>query len=220
MRRIDPRPRQRVLLAATLLPATRRCLAPRPLEPDGGMTGQRVAVTWEVAEDDAFRTIDRFMAAQPRALLAQYAIGRAAAESGQQLDRGEQGHSVPLTGYDEYEAETFFPMLGMAIRVVQPGEPTTIYHWETEQEAFLMLAGEALLEAAAVAQEAAPVGDPRHHEAGRGRQQACSRARPGSCRDSPPSRWTMRVSAWTCPAVRYCSFRGCHAARQRVRCLA
>jgi hypothetical protein len=37
------------------------------------------------------------------------------------FDKPEQGHSVPLTGYDEYEAETFFPMLGMAIRVVGPG---------------------------------------------------------------------------------------------------
>ena len=36
------------------------------------------------------------------------------------FDKPEQGHSVPLTGYDEYEAETFFPMLGMAIRVVRP----------------------------------------------------------------------------------------------------
>jgi uncharacterized cupin superfamily protein len=36
-------------------------------------------------------------------------------------------------------------MLGMAIRVVEPGEPTTIYHWETEQEDFLVLHGEALL---------------------------------------------------------------------------
>jgi hypothetical protein len=36
------------------------------------------------------------------------------------FDKPEQGHSVPLTGYDEYEAETFFPMLGMAIRVVGP----------------------------------------------------------------------------------------------------
>lgn len=26
-------------------------------------------------------------------------------------------HSLPLTGVDEYEAETFFPMLGMALRV-------------------------------------------------------------------------------------------------------
>ncbi len=36
------------------------------------------------------------------------------------FDKPGQGHSVPLTGYDEYEAETFFPMLGMAIRVVSP----------------------------------------------------------------------------------------------------
>lgn len=56
-----------------------------------------------------------------------------------------QGFSLPLTGDDEYEAETFFPMLGMAIRVVNPGEPTTTYHWETEQEDFLVLAGEAVL---------------------------------------------------------------------------
>jgi alkaline phosphatase D len=32
-------------------------LAPRPLEPEGGMDGQRVAVGWEVAEDVGFRTI-------------------------------------------------------------------------------------------------------------------------------------------------------------------
>ena len=52
---------------------------------------------------------------------------------------------MPLTGYDEYEAETFFPMLGMAIRVVQPGEPSGTYHWETEAEDFLVLHGEGVL---------------------------------------------------------------------------
>ena len=61
------------------------------------------------------------------------------------FDKPGQGHSVPLTGYDEYEAETFFPMLGMAIRVVSAGEPTGAYHWETEQEDFLVLSGEGLL---------------------------------------------------------------------------
>ena len=61
------------------------------------------------------------------------------------FDKPGQGHSLPLTGDDEYEAETFFPMLGMAIRVVSPGEPTGTYHWETEQEDFLVLAGEGLL---------------------------------------------------------------------------
>ena len=32
-------------------------LAPRPLDPDGGMLGPRTVVTWEVANDDAFKTI-------------------------------------------------------------------------------------------------------------------------------------------------------------------
>jgi uncharacterized cupin superfamily protein len=61
------------------------------------------------------------------------------------FDKPGQGHSLPLTGHDDAEAETFFPMLGMALRVVGPGEVSTIYHWETEQEDFLVLAGEATL---------------------------------------------------------------------------
>jgi uncharacterized cupin superfamily protein len=61
------------------------------------------------------------------------------------FDKPGQGHSLPLTGHDEYEVETFFPMLGMSIRVMGPGEPSTTYHWETEQEDFLVLAGEAIL---------------------------------------------------------------------------
>ena len=61
------------------------------------------------------------------------------------FENPERGHSLPLTGYDEHEAETFFPMLGMAIRVIGQGEPSDMYHWETEQEDFLVLFGEALL---------------------------------------------------------------------------
>jgi uncharacterized cupin superfamily protein len=53
--------------------------------------------------------------------------------------------SLPLTGVDEFEAETYFPMLGMSIQVLSPGEPNAMYHWETEQEDFLLLLGEALL---------------------------------------------------------------------------
>jgi uncharacterized cupin superfamily protein len=56
-----------------------------------------------------------------------------------------RGDSVPLTGNDEFEAETYFPMLGMSIQVLTPGEPNSMYHWETEQEDFLVLSGEALL---------------------------------------------------------------------------
>ena len=53
--------------------------------------------------------------------------------------------SLPLTGCDELEAETYFPLLGMSIQVLAPGEPNAMYHWETEQEDFLVLSGEALL---------------------------------------------------------------------------
>jgi uncharacterized cupin superfamily protein len=60
------------------------------------------------------------------------------------FDKPGRGHSVPLTGCDEYEAETFFPMLGLSIRVMGPGQPSTTYHWETEQEDFLVLAGTGL----------------------------------------------------------------------------
>jgi uncharacterized cupin superfamily protein len=54
-------------------------------------------------------------------------------------------HSLPLTGYDEFEAENYFPMLGMALRVLEPGTPMSSYHWETEAEDFLVLGGTPLL---------------------------------------------------------------------------
>ena len=59
-------------------------------------------------------------------------------------EKPEQGWAVSLTGVDEYEAENFFPMLGMSVRVAHPGDVTTTYHWETEAEDFLVLAGEGI----------------------------------------------------------------------------
>jgi uncharacterized cupin superfamily protein len=56
-----------------------------------------------------------------------------------------RGHNVPLTGWTAYEAETFFPQLGVNLTVLGPGEPIGMYHWEADQEDFLVLAGEALL---------------------------------------------------------------------------
>jgi tetratricopeptide (TPR) repeat protein len=49
--------------------------------------------------DEAFRAIDRWLAAQPGSMAASYAIGRTAAESGLQLDRGEQALKRYLTDY-------------------------------------------------------------------------------------------------------------------------
>jgi mannose-6-phosphate isomerase-like protein (cupin superfamily) len=38
-----------------------------------------------------------------------------------------------------------FPQLGLGLNVLGPGEPMAMYHWETDQEDFLVLSGEALL---------------------------------------------------------------------------
>ena len=37
-----------------------------------------------------------------------------------------------------------FEQLGVGLTVLEPGEPMTMYHWETDQEDFLVLVGEAL----------------------------------------------------------------------------
>ena len=59
--------------------------------------------------------------------------------------REGRGVSLPLTGSTAAEAETYFPQLGMQLVVLGPGEPIGMYHWEADQEGFLVLAGEALL---------------------------------------------------------------------------
>ena len=53
-------------------------------------------------------------------------------------------HGLTFTGESEYEADTFFPQLGVNLAVLEPGVPNSIYHWETETEAFLVISGEAL----------------------------------------------------------------------------
>ena len=53
--------------------------------------------------------------------------------------------SAAFTGKDEWEADNFSPMLGVQLFRLEPGEPNSIYHWETEAEAFFIISGEALL---------------------------------------------------------------------------
>jgi uncharacterized cupin superfamily protein len=45
----------------------------------------------------------------------------------------------------DFEGETEFPQVGINIFVLEPGDPMSMYHWEADQEDFLVLAGEALL---------------------------------------------------------------------------
>ncbi len=53
--------------------------------------------------------------------------------------REGRGESLPFDG------ETDFPQIGINLFVLRPGEPIGMYHWETDQEDFLVLSGEALL---------------------------------------------------------------------------
>jgi uncharacterized cupin superfamily protein len=60
-------------------------------------------------------------------------------------ERPGRGHSLPLTGWDDEQAERLFGQLGLALLRLEPGEPIGMYHWEADAEGFLVLAGEALL---------------------------------------------------------------------------
>ncbi len=44
-----------------------------------------------------------------------------------------------------FEGEPDFPQLGISLYVLGPDEPIGMYHWEADQEDFLVLEGEALL---------------------------------------------------------------------------
>ena len=49
------------------------------------------------------------------------------------------------TAVCDFEENGDFPQLGFNISVVQPGEFLGMYHWEADQEDFLVLSGEAIL---------------------------------------------------------------------------
>ena len=44
-----------------------------------------------------------------------------------------------------FEGDDEFPQVGVNISVLDPGEFMAMYHWEADQEDFLVLAGEAVL---------------------------------------------------------------------------
>ncbi len=44
-----------------------------------------------------------------------------------------------------FEGEPAFPQVGLNLNVLAPGETMAMYHWEADQEDFLVLAGEGLL---------------------------------------------------------------------------
>jgi uncharacterized cupin superfamily protein len=54
-------------------------------------------------------------------------------------ERGPRGSVMSFDGDPE------FPQIGFNIFVLNPGNPMSMYHWEADQEDFLVLQGEALL---------------------------------------------------------------------------
>jgi uncharacterized cupin superfamily protein len=46
---------------------------------------------------------------------------------------------------DDFEGERQFEQLGFNPFVLRPGEPMAMYHWEADQEGFLVVSGEAVL---------------------------------------------------------------------------
>jgi uncharacterized cupin superfamily protein len=53
-------------------------------------------------------------------------------------DRGPRGFVTDLVGDDDAQ-------IGVNLFVLEPGQPMSMYHWEADQEDFLVLSGEALL---------------------------------------------------------------------------
>ena len=47
--------------------------------------------------------------------------------------------------YCRFEGEPEFSQVGIHLVALEPGDPMAMYHWEADQEDFLVLAGEALL---------------------------------------------------------------------------
>ena len=54
-------------------------------------------------------------------------------------------HAAGRGAYGSFEGEPEFSQLGIHLVALGPGEAMAMYHWEADQEDFLVLAGEALL---------------------------------------------------------------------------
>ena len=54
-------------------------------------------------------------------------------------------HADGRTAVCHFEGDVGFAQLGINLSVLEPGEAMAMYHWEADQEDFLVVAGEALL---------------------------------------------------------------------------
>jgi uncharacterized cupin superfamily protein len=54
-------------------------------------------------------------------------------------------HAEGRTAFCHLEGDVFFSQLGVNLSVLGPGEAMAMYHWEADQEDFLVVSGEAIL---------------------------------------------------------------------------
>jgi uncharacterized cupin superfamily protein len=54
-------------------------------------------------------------------------------------------HAEGRPAFCDFEGDIDFKQLGINIAVLGPGQPMAMYHWEADQEDFLVLSGEAML---------------------------------------------------------------------------
>jgi uncharacterized cupin superfamily protein len=59
--------------------------------------------------------------------------------------RHADGRGAVCVVLDDFEGERQFEQLGVNPFVLVPGEPMAMYHWESDQEGFLVVSGEAVL---------------------------------------------------------------------------
>jgi uncharacterized cupin superfamily protein len=84
----------------------------------------------------------------PEAPLEETEAGRVAKGDGWFVLNAKEArwyHAEGRPALCDLEGETSFPQLGINIVVLGPGQPMAMYHWEADQEDFLVLSGEALL---------------------------------------------------------------------------
>ena len=54
-------------------------------------------------------------------------------------------HAEGRSAWCDFEGDHDFSQLGINVQVLEPGVPMGMYHWEADQEDFLVVSGEALL---------------------------------------------------------------------------
>ena len=84
----------------------------------------------------------------PEAQLEQTAEGLVAKTDGWFVLNARESrwyHVEGRSAFCDFEGELDFTQLGINISVLGPGEPMAMYHWEGDQEDFLVLHGEAVL---------------------------------------------------------------------------